>query len=153
MQYGDQYGAVYRPQSLGRSGSVIVKVTNPDLRTNWVGRAGIMARNDIGKPGQAKGYVILACSPAAGVSIEWDADGNGVLDEHTNFDGYTIWPQWLKLDRDGDRFIGYSSTDGRQWTKIGEAKVPGASDIMDAGMFAYRDSARFTNFQIKPAPR
>jgi hypothetical protein len=148
QQYGDQYGAVYRPQVLGRHGSVIVKVENPELRSNWVGRAGLIVRNDIAKPGESKGYAILACSPAAGVSFEWDSDGNGVLDEHTNFDGYTLWPQWLKLERDGDRLIGYSSTDGRQWTKVGEAYLAGLAEVMDAGIFAYRDSARFTDFKI-----
>ena len=148
QQYGDQYGAVYRPQVLSRHSSVIVKVENPELRSNWVGRAGLIVRNDITKPGESKGYAILACSPAAGVSFEWDADGNGVLDEHTNFDGYTLWPQWLKLERDGDRLRGYSSTDGRQWTKVGEIHLAGAIDAMDAGIFAYRDSARFTDFKI-----
>ena len=72
------------------------------------------------------------------------------LDEHTNFDGYTVWPQWLKLERDGDRVTGYSSLDGRQWTKVGEARVSGANETLDAGMFAYRDSARFSEFAIQP---
>uniref|UniRef100_Q022X9 Glycoside hydrolase, family 28 n=1 Tax=Solibacter usitatus (strain Ellin6076) TaxID=234267 RepID=Q022X9_SOLUE len=148
QQYGDQYGAIYRPRVLGRHGSVIVKVGNPELRSNWVGRAGLIVRNDIAKPGESKGYAILACSPAAGVSFEWDSDGNGVLDEHTNFDGYTLWPQWLKLERDGDRLSGFSSADGKQWTKIGETHLAGMAEMMDAGIFAYRDSAKFMDFKI-----
>ena len=122
----------------------MVQVENPELRSNWLGRVGLIVQNDIAKPGESKGYAILACWPAAGVSFEWDSDGNGVLDEHTNFDGYTLWPQWLKLERDGDRLSGYSSTDGRQWTKVGETHLAGLFEVMDAGVFVYRDSARFT---------
>jgi polygalacturonase len=149
QQYGDQYASIYQPQSLPQRGTVVVKVENPDLRTNWVGRAGIIVRNDVSKPDQPGGYVILATSPAAGPSLEWDADVNGRIDGHTPFDGYTVWPHWLKLQRDGKRFTGYSSIDGATWTKVGEAEVTGATEMLDAGMFTYRDSARFENFKIE----
>jgi hypothetical protein len=44
---------------LGATDSAIVKLENADLRTNWVGRAGIMVRKDISKPGQSPGYLVL----------------------------------------------------------------------------------------------
>jgi len=39
MEYGDQYGAIYQSRALGENGAVIVKLENPDLRANWLGRA------------------------------------------------------------------------------------------------------------------
>ena len=66
LDHGDQYGSAYLPHGLGESDSAIVKLENPDGRTNWVGRAGIMVRQDISKPGQSPGYLVLGASPANG---------------------------------------------------------------------------------------
>jgi hypothetical protein len=45
LQFGDQYAAIYRPRALAAHGSAVVKIENPNLRTNWVGRTGLMVRN------------------------------------------------------------------------------------------------------------
>lgn len=148
MEYGDQYGAIYQQHVLEENGTVIEKLENPDLRTNWLGRAGIIVRTDITQPGHAPGYAILSSSPADGSYLEWDATGKGLLDRHTEFDGYTIWPHWLKLERHGNHFIGYESNDEAHWREIGEADVFGATGLLDAGMFAFRSSALFENFRI-----
>ena len=148
MQYGDQYGTIYQPRTLGENGVIVVKMENPDLRANWLGRAGIIVRSDITQPGHAAGYVILSSSPADGSYLEWDASGKGRLDRHTEFDGHTIWPHWLKLVRHGSHFTGYQSDDGVQWREIGEADVLGATGLLDAGMFAFRSSALFENLEI-----
>jgi cytochrome d ubiquinol oxidase subunit II len=149
MQYGDQYGAIYLPGVLGAAGTVIVRLENPDLRGSWVGRAGIMVRAGIGAPGKPGAYVTLASSPSCGASLEWDGAAAGRLDQHTPVDGYTRWPHWLKLERRGARFTGYWSPDGAHWEKTGEAEIIGAADTLDAGMFAFRSSARFTDFRVE----
>jgi len=149
MQYGDQYGTIYQRRALGENGAVIVKLENPDLRANWLGRAGVIVRSDVTQPGRAPGYVILSSSPADGSYLEWDASGKGRLDQHTEFDGSTVWPHWLKLERHGAHFAGYESDDGISWRKVGEADVPGATGSLDAGMFAFRSSALFEDFKIQ----
>jgi hypothetical protein len=148
MQYGDQYGAIYLRQGLPSAGTVVVKLDNPDLRTGWVGLTGIMVRNDITKPGQPGGYAVLGSSPAEGSYLEWAGEGSGLLNEHTKIEGYTVWPHWLKLERRGSEFTGYSSADGVHWTKIGATDVPGAKGVLDVGMFAFRSSAQFENFTV-----
>lgn len=149
MHYGDQYASIYLNQALPANGTVIVKVDNPDLRTNWPGISGIMVRNRIDQPGHAGGYLVLGSSPAAGTYLEWAGDNSGVLNRHAEAEGYSIWPHWLKLERQGSRFIGYSSTDDVHWSKVGEADVPDAMEKLDVGMFAYRSSARFEDFAVK----
>ncbi len=149
MQYGDQYGAIYQPRALGENGAVTVKLENPDLRANWLGRAGIIVRSDVTQPGSAPGYAILSSSPANGSYFEWDASGKGRLDQHTEFDGYSVWPHWLKLERHNSHLVGYEGLDGIHWRKVGEADVPGVAGSLDAGMFAFRSSARFENFKIQ----
>lgn len=150
LDHGDQYGSAYLPHALGTTDSAIVKLENPDVRTNWVGRAGIMVRKDISKPGQSPGYLVLGASPANGIALEWDSDGDGRIDKRTILDGYTNWPCWLKLQRQGGKFIGYSSKDGTIWSKIGEAEVAGADGPLDVGLFAHRSSARFMDFKVVP---
>jgi alpha-galactosidase len=152
LDHGDQYGSAYLPQALGATDSAIVKLENSDFRANWVGRAGIMVRKDISKPGQSPGYLVLGASPSNGFSLEWDSDGDGRIDKRTELDGYTNWPCWLKLQRQGGKFIGYSSKDGTTWTKIGEADVAGADGPLDVGLFAHRSSARFMDFKVVKMP-
>jgi hypothetical protein len=108
-----------------------------------------MVRKDISKPGSIGGYVILGSSPAAGSYLEWSTDDSGRLNKHTKFEGYSLWPHWFKLERHGTRFTGYSSADGEHWKSIGEADVPGAQNVLDVGMFAFRSSAQFENFRIE----
>jgi len=152
LDHGDQYGSAYLPHALGVSDSAVVKVENPDVRTNWVGRAGIMVRQDIAKPGKSPGYLVLGASPANGFALEWDSDGDGRIDKRTVLDGYTNWPCWLKLQRQASKFTGYSSPDGAHWSKIGEADIPGAGGPLDVGVFAHRSSARFMDFQVVKTP-
>jgi hypothetical protein len=148
MHYGDQYGSIYLNQGLPPNSTVVVKVDNPDLRSNWPGISGIMVRDRIDQPGKPDAYVILGSSPAAGTYLEWAGHGSGVLDKHAEAEGFTIWPHWLKLQRQGRRFIASSSTDNVHWTQVGQCDVPDATGTLDVGMFAFRSSGRFTEFAV-----
>jgi hypothetical protein len=148
LDRADQYGAIYLEDALPGNGSITVKVENPDNRSSWGGRAGIVVRNDISKPGQSAGYLVLGSSPANGPSLEWDSDGDGRIDKYTVLDGYTVWPHWLKLERRGARFTGFHSPDGQTWNKVGEAEASGADQLLDAGVFTHRNSARFEGFRV-----
>jgi hypothetical protein len=148
----DRYGAMYLPKGLPSNGTVVVRLENPDLRSSWPGRVGIMVRNDIAKPGESNGYLILAASPSNGYCMEWDSNGAGRLNKHTEFDGYTYWPGWLKLERHGSHFTGYSSRDNVNWTKVGEVEISGADERLDVGLFAHGSSARFDHFTISAQP-
>lgn len=153
LQRGDQYGAIFLRKKLNERDSVEVQLDNPDLQTSWFGRAGLMARREIDQPDRSTGYVILSSSPANGSYLEWDANGDGRLDEHTEFDGYTFWPHWLKLVRRGRVFTGYVSRDGRDWRKVGESLVPGADGPLDVGVFVFRSSAMFRGFELRSESR
>ncbi len=137
LERNDQYGAIYQKQGLGQNSAITVKVDKEDPVAEYGGRAGIMVRNDISKPGQSPGYVVLAASlfESNGWDMEWDANGDGRIDHHTEFAGYTIWPYWLKLERRGLKYTGYYSLDGKTWKKVTEVEVPGASAAQDAGAF------------------
>jgi hypothetical protein len=151
LDYADQYAAAFLPGALSSDSVAITKVENPELEEGWSGRTGIMVRNDISKPGQAAGYLILAASPSNGYSMEWDSNGDGRIDRHTEFDGYTYWPHWLKLERRGNKFIGFSSSDGKTWQLVGETEITTSAPKQDVGVFAHASSARFTDLKVSKA--
>ena len=149
LDYGDQYGAAYLPHALGGAGAAIVKLENPDTRSNWIGRAGIMVRKDISKPGQSSGlpgarrFTSQRLLPWSGIPMVMAASISGRT--------------WMAIPtgRAGSsfsgraaRFTGYSSKDGSNWSKIGEADVTGADGPLDVGVFAHRSSARFLDFRV-----
>lgn len=167
FDWADEYAAIYLEKALPSYGTVVAKLENPDMDKGFYGQVGLMVRNDISKAGQSSaGYVILHASPEEGYSLEWDSDGDGRIDKHTEFQGYTYWPHWLKLERAGNRFSGYYSTDATNWIKVGDADVPGAEERLDAGMFAHGsmehywptgaagpgNGARFSGFKVGPSP-
>jgi ABC-type transport system involved in multi-copper enzyme maturation permease subunit len=45
-------------------------------------------------------------------------------------------PRWLRLVRSGDTLTGYDSADGRQWIKVGTARLAGLPATVQAGLFA-----------------
>ncbi len=148
----DTYSTAYQKGALPLNGTVVTRLENPDLHGMWAGSSGIMVRNDITRAGQAAGYIVLECSPASGYYMEWDANGDGHMDGHTEMDGITYWPGWLKMERRGSRFTGYYSKEGTNWTKVGEVEIPSAAEHLDVGLFSRLSSARFDGLKIKAQP-
>ena len=144
----DEHGTIYLKDGIKKNSIATVKMDNPDNLTGWEGRAGIVVRNDITKDESSPGYIILALSPSNGWSLQWDSDGDGRLDSYTELDGYSEWPNWLKLERKGTTFTGYYSTDGSSWKKVSTIELPSAELDQDIGMFVSRSSAEFKDFTI-----
>ena len=146
-EIADEYQAVFRPDALRSHGTVTVKVDDPDGRGGWDSRSGIVVRDGI-DAAFGPGYLVLAASGGNGWSMQWDADGDGILDQHTEFDGYTVWPHWLRLEREGDHFTGYYSKNGTDWLKVGGATVTSAKGPLDAGFFVMGATAAFEDFNL-----
>lgn len=141
----DQYGAMYLKSAAGEDAIIVARFDNP---ASGSGRGGIIIRNDISRPGESKGYVILDMSATAGYAMQWDSDGDGRVDLHTEIDGYTTWPCWLKLTRLKEKYTGYYSLDEKNWIKIAEVSVPGSSSLQDAGIFAHNIGINFSQLKI-----
>jgi ABC-type transport system involved in multi-copper enzyme maturation permease subunit len=56
-------------------------------------------------------------------------------------------PRWLRLTRAGDTVTGYDSADGRHWTLVGTAVLPGLSSTVPAGLFATSPTYNVTTAQ------
>ncbi|MEV0807246.1 ThuA domain-containing protein [Micromonospora sp. NPDC050200] len=158
----DQYGSVYLPAAAGNTWTATVKIES-QTNTNNSAKAGLIVRNDITQPGKSPGYA--AMTMRAGAGFEWlrDTDGNGQLDASTGA-STTSYPSWVRIVRDGGKYYGYWSKDGKSFTLVGDpVTLPGAASPQDIGLAvtAHHASAtsevKFSGFTlvdraIHPAP-
>ncbi|MBM9506552.1 NEW3 domain-containing protein [Actinacidiphila acididurans] len=130
----NEYGAVYRPGAEHDGSTTTVKI-NSQTNTNQWAKAGIMVRNDITNANGSPGYLALVETPGNGYLLDWDSNGDGILDSQDSIAAAT-YPSWLKLVRTGTTYSGYYSTDDSHWTLVGTVSVPSAKPTQDVGMFA-----------------
>ncbi len=138
-----EFGAVYRPGALTAGGSATVEVTSQDPTGPWA-RAGLIVRNRLAPPSapgtpDALGFLNLSVTPANGVVLSYDANGDGTLDTYRRITGITA-PVLLRLTRGkdgagGGTYTGSCSTDdGATWREIATVTVPAAAARQDAGL-------------------
>ncbi|MGK5449937.1 alpha-N-acetylglucosaminidase [Streptomyces radiopugnans] len=127
-----EFGAVYRPGGLGERGSVTVRVDSQGETGPWA-RAGIIVRNDLARAG-SPGFVNLSVTPANGVVLSYDSNGDGTLDSYRRITGVKA-PVLLRLRRAGADYTGELSADGgASWRTVATVRVPGAAGRQDAGL-------------------
>ncbi|MFF3641932.1 alpha-N-acetylglucosaminidase [Streptomyces sp. NPDC002564] len=128
-----EFGALYRAGALRDGVSVTVRVDSQAVTGPWA-RAGIVARDALATPG-ARGFVDLAVTPANGVVLSYDTNGDGTLDTYQRLTGIEA-PVLLRLSRAAGVFTGACSTDGgASWRTVAAVPVAGAGAAQDVGMF------------------
>ena len=130
----NEYGSMFLPGKEHDGSTTVVRIDSQDYSNVWA-KAGIMVRNDIGDANGGKGFVILAETPGNGFLLDWDSDGDGLLDQQASV-ATAVYPAWLKLVRTGTSFSGYYSVDGTNWTLVGAGSVPSAAATQDVGVYA-----------------
>ncbi|MHC3471917.1 DUF1349 domain-containing protein [Streptomyces sp. 7R007] len=124
----DSFRFTHRP--LTGDGSITARVTglrSSDGRTiePWA-KAGVLVKSSL-TPGSP--YAAVLTTPAHGVRMQW----NFTEDKAGPSDGAA---RWLRLTRKGDHLTGYSSANGRTWSKIADVRLPGLPRTVQAGLFA-----------------
>ncbi|MET7920409.1 alpha-N-acetylglucosaminidase [Streptomyces avermitilis] len=128
-----EFGTAYRAKALRDGGSVTVKVDAQAVTGAWA-RAGIVVRGSLATPGSA-GFLDLAVTPANGVVLSYDTNGDGTLDTYKRITGIKA-PVLLRLTRAQGSYTGACSTDdGATWRTVATVTVPGAADTQDVGLF------------------
>lgn len=133
---GDEYTTAYKKDILASGGSVTTKFEGA---TSGYYRAGISVRNDLSKMANAAstekslGYAHLAIEPNF-VALRYDADGDGVIDSQAAAAATTTRPIWVRLTRTDDTVTAAYSSDGTNFTNLGQAPLTGADASLDAGV-------------------
>ncbi|MBA0050118.1 alpha-N-acetylglucosaminidase [Streptomyces sp. AJS327] len=143
-----EFGTVFREGALGEGDAVTVTVLRQPATGPWA-RAGLVARNTLaggtgrkagaggrsGASGRKAGFVNLAVTPANGVVLAHDADGDGALDSYQRISGVRA-PVTLRLSRAGGSWRGELSQDsGATWRTVATVPARGAAAAQDAGLF------------------
>jgi len=148
IQYtSDQFN--FASETFSGDGSISAEV-DYIMNTDAWAKSGVMFRNS-SDPGAA--YAAVFVTPGNGVNFQWrDADGDGTSYVNAGPNG----PAWVKVVRDGDDFSGYYSTDGLNWTQIGQSETVTMPTTALAGLAvtAHDDSllnaSAFANVLIQP---
>ena len=93
---------------------------------------------------QGSAYAAMMVTGGHGVRMQYDytQDVAGLPGTVT-----AASPRWLRLTRAGDTVTGYDSADGRHWTLVGTATLPGLSSTVQAGLFASSPAYNVTTAQ------
>ena len=112
----DSFKFIWQP--IAGDGAIVARVTQAP-GSHPLAKAGVMMRDRLSDYAQ---HVVLDVKPDGGVEfMARTVDG-----EHTTYvaGGFMPLPAWLKLERHGDEFSGYESSDGRSWVLVGTISVP-----------------------------
>lgn len=88
------------------------------------------------KPGSAYAAVMLTGAHGVRMQYDYTHDASGPAASAGSASG--VLPDssgWLRLTRAGRAVTGYVSADGRTWTRIGSASLPGLHQSVPAGLF------------------
>ena len=92
-------------------------------------KAGILIKESL-EQGSAYAAVMLTGSHGVRMQYNFTEDVAGQPGEIS-----AETPRWLRLTRTSDTLTGYESTDGKQWTEIGTARLAGSPATVQIGLF------------------
>jgi regulation of enolase protein 1 (concanavalin A-like superfamily) len=104
-------------------GSITAKVLSVKNTDQWA-KAGVMIRESL--DADAK-HVMMVVTPGGGVSLQDRPIQGGSSEELTVADVRP--PQWVKLTRSGNTFIGEYSADGKSWQSAGSVTMSMLTDV------------------------
>ncbi|GAA2214773.1 hypothetical protein GCM10009850_102390 [Nonomuraea monospora] len=128
----NELATAYRKDALAAGRQLTSTVQRQDGAADWT-RAGLVVSNDLAATGSA-GYANIAVTPGRGCVFGWDSNSDGQLDSYREMGGFAP-PVRVRIGKSGDRLTGSCSTDGKNWSVVGSARVPGAEATLDAGLF------------------
>ncbi|MCS7481963.1 DUF1349 domain-containing protein [Umezawaea endophytica] len=134
----DRFTFAHRP--LGREGTITARLTSMtgvitypppnhdeivDGLVPWA-KAGLVIKDGTA-PGSS--YAALVMTGEHGVRMQHD-----YIHDTAGSPGPLSAPRWLRLTRSGDVVTGEESADGRRWTTVGTAALPGLPETVRVGL-------------------
>jgi regulation of enolase protein 1 (concanavalin A-like superfamily) len=117
----DAFHYAYRPMT--GDGVVVARVASVQNTNAWT-KGGVMIRETLDP---SSPHAVMLASSSKGLAFQRRTATGGVS---TSTAGALVAaPQWVKLERVGNTFNAYASTDGVSWTLVGTDAVPMAATV------------------------
>ncbi|WP_349425963.1 NEW3 domain-containing protein [Microbacterium sp. LWS13-1.2] len=142
-QSDDEYGTIFSPDGFKDGSVMTVRVDSEEPINAWT-KAGLVVRDDLTKPRQSLGYLALVVTPSNGITYNYDANGDGLLDKSWQIRNVKA-PVWLRLTRTGSSVSATYSIDGATWAAVGSPVTLSApQEAQDGGMiYSSHDRNKF----------
>lgn len=139
----DDWAALYHPAYISTNGHISVYVESQDAVASGT-KSGVVVRNKLESNERSAGYAALVVTPAEGVSMMWDSDGDGTLDQYVIITGVKA-PVFVKISVYGSVAVGAYSADESNWIQVGpNVTLVDRGSTLDIGMI-HTSRATFTN--------
>jgi hypothetical protein len=130
----DQFNYVY--QTLGGDGTIVARIDSVQYTDYWA-KAGVMMRQSLDADSP---YAFMFVSPGAATNFQYRVGQGNYAGWNGNLGAYA--PEWVKLVRTGDLITGYTSSDGANWTQVGQVNVLMSTQIyVGLALTAHNDGA------------
>jgi hypothetical protein len=118
-------GMYFAYQPLSGDGSIVARLTGVENANVW-SRGGVMIRESM-SAGAANAYMFLS----AGKTLAFQRRPATGAATFATLGATNIVPaRWLRLDRSGNTFTGYQSTDGVNWAYVGSDTIVMPPDVL-----------------------
>ncbi|MHC4519091.1 MAG: LamG-like jellyroll fold domain-containing protein, partial [Planctomycetota bacterium] len=124
----------YVHKSLTGDGSITARVDALDGTPNSWAKGGVMIRQST-EGGAINTYMAMTGGDGGGATYQqrMEADTDSVS-QHTYADGPFSPPYWVRVTREGDTLLGYTSPDGETWTQRGDSVTLAMADPVLIGL-------------------
>jgi len=134
----DEGHFVYQPVS--GDATVIARVVSMDNTGSGLAKAGVMIRETTNSNSS---FADVVLTPSNGIFMQSRASTGATA---TNISGPAASaPYWVKLQRAGNNFTGFASSDGTNWTQIAATNIPMAADVLVGLVVTSHDVAQTNN--------
>ena len=115
----DQF--TYAFKTLTGDGTLVARVVSTGTGTSTWGKGGVMIRDSL-HGNSAHAMMAITTPGVNGASFQY-RDTTGGTSAGTDSGAVVTVPAWVKIERSGDTFNGYTSADGKAWTIVSSATI------------------------------
>jgi len=119
----DEFHYTYQPVS---GDAVITARINSVQQANYWTKAGLMLREGL-NPSSA--YVLMGVTPVRHLLLQYRSASNANSEGEETSPGAFEFPYYVRLERKGDKLIGYYSANGSNWTQHAQVELPMQKDL------------------------
>ncbi len=115
----DEFSFAYK--TLTGDGAMIARVVSTGTGTQTWAKGGVMIRDSL-RGGSTHAMMVMTTPGANGASFQYRANTDGDSAGSDSVAAVAV-PYWVKIERFGSTFTGYTSADGKTWATVGTAEV------------------------------